>query len=84
MKARRLSTSDGELALVLAEQIDQGGEGGAALAALSREYAAAKERALKNAKSHDPAQKLIDKADQKIAAMDEVGERRERRTAGAR
>ena len=78
-KARRLSSSWGELALILAEEIDQGGNAGAAKAALAREYATAMERALRDSKADDPVQGIIDRADAKVAKLDEVGEQRERR-----
>lgn len=69
-QAKRIGTSHGQAALLLAKRIDDGGaESGAALAAMIREHAAAMERATRGKAADDPVQ----------ARSDEVTRRRERR-----
>ncbi len=69
--ARREGSAAGLVALELAEALDRGGEGGAALAALAREYSSAMSRALANAAPDDPVQQ----------GRDEVAKRREQRAS---
>lgn len=78
---KRLETSSGQAALVLALRIDAGGaETGSALASMVREHAAAMERALAETVTDDPLAQLQASV-AKGRAEDEVARQRERRSA---